>query len=270
MNYELGIIGAGNMAEAIVRGVIASGLLQPSQVFAADPTPARLDLFRNELGVRTSDDNAEVAERSRTVLLSVKPQQMEAALEQLKPAIGARTLLVSIAAGISTRFIEQALDEARRPRVIRVMPNTPMLVGAGMAALSGGRWATDADLAAARSIFQAAATVIEVPEDRMDAVTAVSGSGPAYVFFLVEQMIAAGIDLGLTPGQATQLASQTALGAAKMLTSSPDTAAELRRKVTSPNGTTEAAISHLQANNWPTITTDAIRSAARRSAELGV
>lgn len=269
MTYELGIIGAGNMAEAIVRGVIASGLFQPSQIFAADPTPARLDLFRNELGVRTSDENAEVAERSRVLLLSVKPQQMKAALEQIKPAVSERTLLISIAAGISSRLIEQTIGEDRRPRVIRSMPNTPMLVGAGMVAISAGRWATQEDLAAARGIFEAAAAVVEVPEDRMDAVTAVSGSGPAYVFFLVEQMIAAGVELGLTSEQATQLATQTALGAAKMLAAGTDTAQELRRKVTSPKGTTEAAITHLQANNWPTITTEAIRAAARRSAELG-
>jgi pyrroline-5-carboxylate reductase len=268
MTYELGIIGAGNMAEAIARGVIASGLYLPQQIFAADPSAARLDLFRNELGVRTTDDNAEVAQHSRILLLSVKPQMMRTALEQLRSAITADALLISIAAGISTALIETAIGTDRRPRVIRCMPNTPMLVGAGMSALSRGRHATDDDLARATRIFSAAGQVLTVDESHMDAVTAVSGSGPAYFFFLVEQMIAAGVSLGLTDTQARQLAAQTALGAATMLTTTPDTPAELRRKVTSPNGTTHAAITYLESNGWPTITADAVRAAAKRSAEL--
>ncbi len=267
MTYELGIIGAGNMAEAIVRGVIGAGVYLPQQVFAADPSPQRLDLFRNELGVRTSDDNSEVAERSRVLLLSVKPQQMKVALEQIRSALRSDTLLISIAAGISTSFIENVLSD-RRARVIRCMPNTPMLVGAGMAALCAGAHATDDDLEQAKRIFSSAAEVITVPEVHMDAVTAVSGSGPAYIFFLVEQMIAAGVSLGLEEDQARQLACQTALGAARMLVQGSDSAAELRRKVTSPNGTTHAAITHLEAGGWPTITLEAIRAAARRSAEL--
>jgi len=269
MAYELGFIGAGNMAEAIARGVIGAGVFQPSQVLAADPSAERLDLFRNELGIRTTDDNAAVAERCRIVLLCVKPQQMADVLQQIRPAANPQALFISIAAGISSRFFEEALDASRQPRVIRVMPNTPMLVGAGMVAAAAGRWATADDLAAARQIFQSAADVMELDESLMDAVTAVSGSGPAYFFFLVEQMIQAGVKLGLSADQARQLASQTALGAARMLTSSRDTPDELRRKVTSPGGTTQAAITHLQENHWPQITVEAILAAAKRSAELG-
>jgi pyrroline-5-carboxylate reductase len=268
MTYELGIIGAGNMAEAIARGVISSGLYLPQQVFAADPSPQRLDLFRNQLGVRTSDDNAAVAQHSRILLLSVKPQMMRTALEQLRPALPADALVISIAAGVSTGAIEAALGPQRTPRVIRCMPNTPMLVGAGMSALSAGAHATDDDLARATRIFSAAGQVLTVPEGQMDAVTAVSGSGPAYVFFLVEQMIAAGVSLGLSESEARQLASQTALGAARMLTTAPDAPQDLRRKVTSPNGTTHAAITHLEAHGWPAITIEAVRAAARRSQEL--
>jgi pyrroline-5-carboxylate reductase len=178
-------------------------------------------------------------------------------------------LVVSIAAGISTRFIETHLGARAKWRVIRTMPNTPMLVGEGMVAMSPGSNATAADLAAARRIFESAATVIEVEEDKLDAVTAISGSGPAYFFFLVEQMIKAGVEMGLTPDQARTLASTTASGAAKMLLSSGDSPEELRRKVTSPNGTTHAAITHMQQAGWPDITVAALHAACRRSKELG-
>ena len=268
MAYELGIIGAGNMAEAIVRGVTARGLLKPDQILAADVSPERLALFQNQLGVAHAANNAAVAAQSKAILLSVKPQQMQAALDEMKRSLSPQTLIISIAAGISSSFIERACDDNQPWRVIRTMPNTPMLVGEGMVAISRGRHATDADLAYARRIFESAATVIEVLEDKIDAVTAVSGSGPAYFFFLVEQMVRAGIELGLTAAQAHTLATRTALGAAKMLTSSSDAPAELRRKVTSPNGTTHAAITLMESKNWPQITIDAIKAAAQRSREL--
>ena len=149
------------------------------------------------------------------------------------------------------------------------MPNTPMLVGEGMVAIARGANATVEDASTAGTIFQAAATVIEVDEDKIDAVTAVSGSGPAYVFYLVEQMIRAGIELGLTPGQAHTLATRTALGAARMLTTSDESPAALRRKVTSPGGTTHAAISHMDDHQWARVTVEAVKAAERRGKELG-
>jgi pyrroline-5-carboxylate reductase len=179
------------------------------------------------------------------------------------------TLVVSIAAGIGTGFIEKHLGAGKKWRVVRSMPNTPMLVGEGMVAIAPGANATPDDLAAARKLFEAAADVIEVNESKMDTVTAVSGSGPAYFFLLVEQMIQAATELGLSPEQAAQLAKKTAVGAAKMLVTSSDTPAELRRKVTSPGGTTEAAITHMSKNNWPQIAVDAIKAAERRGKELG-
>jgi pyrroline-5-carboxylate reductase len=191
------------------------------------------------------------------------------ALTGLGSVLTERNLIVSIAAGIGTAFIEKHLGGDTRWRVIRTMPNTPMLVGEGMVAMAPGAHATTEDLASARRLFEAAADVIELDERHMDTVTAVSGSGPAYFFFLVEQMIQAGIDLGLTPEQAAQLAKKTAAGAAKMLATSTDPPAELRRKVTSPGGTTEAAINHMTHNAWPKITVDAIKAAQRRGKELG-
>ncbi len=275
--YELGIIGAGNMAEAIARGVMARNLIRADRMIAADVSPQRRELFERELKVRAVESNADVARQSRVVLLSLKPQHMADALTALTRAMSEQTLIVSIAAGISTVFIEQRLTSASsvepgggtRWRVVRVMPNTPMLVGEGMSGIARGENASDDDMAQVRRIFESAGDVIEVAEDQMNAVTALSGSGPAYFFLLVEQMIAAGVDMGLSPEHARQLAATTAMGAAKMLVTSADAPEELRRRVTSPGGTTHAAIAHLQAQNVPQAIVDAIKAAERRGRELG-
>jgi len=269
MGSKLGIIGAGNMAEAIVRGVLRAGVMKPTDILAADVSPARRSLFHNELHVTAIENPAEVAKESNTLLLSVKPQQMAAVLAELSPAMAPDTLVISIAAGISSAFIEKHLGRGNDWRVVRTMPNTPMLVGEGMVALAAGEHATADDLATARRLFESAASVIEVREDQIDAVTAVSGSGPAYFFFLVEQMVAAGVALGLSPDQAHQLATKTALGSAKMLMTSTDSPAELRRKVTSPGGTTHAAITHMQNQKVDQSIIDALKAAAARGKELG-
>jgi pyrroline-5-carboxylate reductase len=269
MKYELGILGSGNMAEAIVRGVLNAQRLTPQQIIAADVSAERRKFFQDELGVIAIEDNAAVARQSRIVLLSVKPQMMQAALGGIGKVMSADSLVISIAAGISCEFIESALGETAAWRVVRSMPNTPMLVGQGMVAVAAGKNATADDIAAARHLFECAADVIEVFETQIDAVTAISGSGPAYFFFLVEQMIAAGIQLGLSPEQSRKLAAKTALGAATMLTTSPDSPAELRRKVTSPGGTTAAAIASMESHGLPQIVIDAIKAAEKRSKELG-
>ncbi len=269
MSHDLAILGAGNMAEAIARGVIRSGLLSPGRIIAADPSAARRELFQNELKIEATDDNRATVGDAATVLLSVKPQHMGDVLAALASALGPETLIVSIAAGISTGFIEKHLGGTGKWRVVRAMPNTPMLVGEGMVALAPGAHATDADVATARRLFETAATVIQVAEDQIDAVTALSGSGPAYVFFLVEHMIRAGVEMGLSPEHAHQLATKTAFGSAKMLVTSSDSPQELRRKVTSPGGTTHAAVSHMEARDMPVIIVDALKAARERGRELG-
>lgn len=266
--YDLGIIGAGNMAEAIARGVIRSALLRPDQIIAADVSPARRQVFCDQLGVRAVESNADAARYARTVLLSVKPQQMAEALATVGGAMRPDALIVSIAAGTPTEFIERHLGEREKPRVVRAMPNTPMLVGEGMTALAAGANATPDDVRRARKIFESAGAVIEVTESLMNAVTALSGSGPAYFFYLAEHMIAAGEKMGLTREQARTLAARTAAGAAKMLVESSDAPDELRRKVTSPGGTTEAAIRHMDANGIAKVVQDAILAAERRGKEL--
>jgi pyrroline-5-carboxylate reductase len=269
MAYELAIIGAGNMAEAIVRGVTSQGVLRPDQIIASDVVPQRRALFEDQLHVKSISDNTEAARQARTLLLSVKPQQMPVALSGIGSVISPDTLIISIAAGIGTTYIERHLGARSQWRVVRSMPNTPMLVGEGMVALARGAHATDADMVSARKLFESAADVIEVAEDKIDTVTAVSGSGPAYFFLLVEQMIKAAIELGLTPEQASKLATKTAAGAAKMMASSNESPESLRRKVTSPGGTTQAAIMFMESHGWPQITFDAIKAAESRGKELG-
>jgi pyrroline-5-carboxylate reductase len=268
VSYELAIIGAGNMAEAIARGLIDGRVYTPQQLIAADVSPERRELFQRQLLIKCVESPADAASDARRVLLSVKPQNMKDVLAEMKPVIADDALVISIAAGISSRFIEENLSP-RRCRVIRTMPNTPMLVGEGMAAISPSARATPQDLEEARRLFAPAATVIDVSEDKLDAVTALSGSGPAYFFFLVEQMIRAGVELGLSEKESHTLATRTALGAAKMLVSSTDSPQELRRKVTSPKGTTYAAITHMEQHDWPQVVVDALKAAHRRSRELG-
>jgi pyrroline-5-carboxylate reductase len=269
MSFQLGFIGAGNMAEAIARGVTSSGLFKPTEILAADISAERRSLFADRLKIRAVEDAAAVASQCPTILLAVKPQHIAAVLPAIGEVAKTDVLVITIAAGISTRYIASAMGQRSPWRVVRAMPNTPMLVGKGMVAICPGERATAADLTKARRIFESAASVVELKEEMMDAVTAVSGSGPAYVFFLIEQMIRAGVELGLTPEQAHKLATQTALGAAQMLTTSADAPAELRRKVTSPGGTTYAAISHMESQQLPQIVVDAVKAAAKRSHELG-
>lgn len=269
MQCKLGFIGAGNMAEAIARGVLSSGLFRPAEVIAADVSPVRRSLFADELKIRAVEEAMSVVTQSETLVLAVKPQHMPEMLASIRELLSEKHLIISIAAGISTHYLQQSLSPTLKLRIVRAMPNTPMLVGKGMVAVAAGVNATSADIAMAQRIFQCAASVVELKEDQIDAVTAVSGSGPAYVFYLVEQMVQAGIDLGLSPEVAHQLATQTALGAAHMLVNSKDTPAELRRKVTSPGGTTQAAITHMEQNQFPTIVIDALKAACNRSKELG-
>src|SRR5437879_5977868 len=264
MGHELGIVGAGNMAEAIARSVIAAGVIRKEEVVAADVSGARREVFAKQIGARAVEKSEEAAAGARMVLLSVKPQQMKEVLGGIGRVISTDVLIISIAAGISSEFIEKNLGGGMAWRVIRAMPNTPMLGGKGMVALARGRAASEQDLAAARRIFEAGATVLELDEEKMDAVTAMSGSGPPYFFYLVEQMIKAGVTLGLSPQEAEVLATRTCIGAAAMLEGSKERPQELRKKVTSPGGTTQAAIEMMESKQIGEILVAAIRRAAER------
>jgi pyrroline-5-carboxylate reductase len=266
----IGFIGAGNMAEAIARGLLRTAVYQPSDIRATDPNPERQRVFSDDLGIECADNCQKAAGGADIVILAVKPFIMAEALQQLAPSLKQGALVISIAAGISSRFIEDTLSAANAAvRVVRVMPNTPMLVGKGMSALARGRLATEHDLIAAERIFSAGGATVRVTEDLLDAVTAVSGSGPAYIFFLTEALAQAGVAAGLTDQQAAQLSRQTVIGAAELLAQSKDSPQELRRKVTTPKGTTQAAIETLEAGGFAGLMTKAIAAAAARSKELG-
>ncbi|RLB52272.1 MAG: pyrroline-5-carboxylate reductase [Deltaproteobacteria bacterium] len=260
-------LGAGNMAGALIGGLTAGdAALGGARVWATDPRAERRLELEEAHGIKTGVDNAEAARWADIVVLAVKPQVLGAVLGDLEGQLGAKHLVISVAAGVSIRAIEAKLGPAR---VIRAMPNTPALVGAGATAFARGPRATSADAAAARDLFESVGVVLEVEEDRLDAVTGLSGSGPAYVFRLVEGMVAGGIAAGLTDDDATLLAVQTVAGAARLLRESTDTPARLREKVTSPGGTTQAGLDHLAAHDFHETVKGAVTAATERSVELG-
>ncbi len=263
---ELGVIGAGNMAEAILRGAIAAKVLPAGGVVVSDTQKPRLDLFASQLGVATTTDNT-VPARCRRILLAVKPQMMAAVLEGIASAVGPETLIITIAAGIKTSFIHGKL--LGKGRIVRVMPNTPMLVGMGASALCPGPGAGEAEMTWSERLFASCGTTVRVSEPMIDAVTAVSGSGPAYFFYLVEAMTAAGVAEGLDENVALALAVQTCRGAGEMLARTGEKPEALRARVTSPNGTTQAAIEMMDAKSVKPALIAAIRRAAERSRELG-
>jgi len=260
------IIGAGNMGEALVRGLLTTGAVDHRQLIAADVRPHRLELFATQFGIPVVADNTIAASGADILLLAVKPQQMSEVLAGLRGSVSPRHLVVSIAAGITTTRIERELGDTTR--VVRVMPNTPAQIGEGAAALCRGRHATEEDLSAAEAILGAVGTTVRTDEAFLDAVTAVSGTGPAYVFLIAEAMIRAGVDLGLSEELSRALTLQTILGAARLMMESGEDPATLRRKVTSPNGTTEAAMKVMAEGRLVEVFIEAVKAAARRSREL--
>lgn len=266
LKKNLGFIGAGNMAEALIRGMLAAGAAGPEQIIAFDISEARRSRMRELFGIRVAADSAEAARRADALILAVKPKDIETALTSIKDAVRPEALVLSIAAGVRTGRLERGLAEGAR--VIRVMPNTPALVGKGVCALCAGARATTADMAAARALFGAVGLALEIEERLMDAVTAVSGSGPAYVFYLAEAMICAARELGLEEAAARAMTAAVIEGAGRMLELPGADAEELRARVASKGGTTEAAMSVLEAGDVKACLIRAIKAAAARSAEL--
>ena len=264
--YQLGVIGCGNMAEALLRGVIGANFMQISSIVACDPSLERRKVFNRELRLQVEEDNSAAASAQR-VMLAVKPQVMSEVLAAIAPHVREDALVVSIAAGVTTAQLDAGLGG--KGRIIRVMPNTPMLVGAGMSVLAAGPRAEKDDLLWAQKLFAICGLAIVAEEHLLDAVTAVSGSGPAYFFYLIEAMIAAGTAEGLDADVAKLLAVQTCVGAGKLLTETGEPPEGLRARVTSPGGTTQRAIETLDAAAVKDSLTAAIRAAARRSRELG-
>lgn len=264
--FPLGFIGAGNMAEAIVRALLSRGVARPSDLLVADPAKSRRELF-STIGVSAIADNREVARRAATLVLSCKPQQMREVLAEVASDLPPSTLVVSIAAGIDTATIRRHLARPGQP-VVRVMPNTPLLVGEGMAAIAPAEGVSQDAVQLVLQLFEVAGRVVEVTEDLMDAVTAVSGSGPAYFFLLTEHLKRAAVELGLDEETAEVLARQTALGAAVMMVKSVESLEVLRQRVTSPGGTTQAAVESLEKAGFPEAFRRAVHAAAERGRQL--
>lgn len=276
---KIGFIGGGNMAEAMLGALLRTGVSESDRLYVSDVRPERRAYLAERYGIKTSADNGEVFSACDLVVLAVKPQVMEEVLSGLMAnescrRLSARKLVVSIAAGIPLRkleafFYEEATEaEKTNLPLIRVMPNTPALVLTGMCGMSTNAYVTGADKALARTLLEATGRVIEFPEDRLDAVTAVSGSGPAYVFYLAEAMSEAGVSLGLAPADVAVLVQQTMAGAVQLLQESGDAPAVLREKVTSPGGTTEAALRVMDAGGVKEQIVSAMRAAWVRAGEL--
>ena len=261
----LGIIGCGKMGRALLGGILESGLYQPDQVFAHDAYQVAVEGLVTDFGVVAAGSNEAVVESAETVLLCVKPQGFLEMLAELGDVQG--RLLISIAAGIRLDAIESVTGG--RHRVVRVMPNTPALVGRGASGFALGASATEADADLVERILASVGYATRVTEDQLDAVTAVSGSGPAYVFLMIEALVQGGIDQGLEPEVALDLAVHTVGGAAALLQETGESPGQLRENVTSPNGTTFAALESFRSNDFEAIVRKAMKACYDRSVELG-
>jgi pyrroline-5-carboxylate reductase len=261
-----GFLGYGNMARALIEGLCARGLARADAICIHDTDPARADAAR-AAGLRVAGDAAGLARDADVLVLAVKPQQMDAALAPLLPGFDPRTLVVSIAAGVTLGRLAGHFGTGAR--LVRVMPNTPALVGAGAAGIALGDQCTADDRARVVAMFEAVGVAEVVPESALDAVTALSGSGPAYFFRMVECLTEAAVGEGLEPQAAARLAAQTLLGAGRLLAESGEAPGALRERVTSKGGTTAAALDSLGRDGFQAVVGRAVAAAAARSRELG-
>ena len=267
LDKTIGFLGAGNMAEALIRGLIQGNVLGPERILASAPRTERLDELKRLYQITTSTDNVEVARQSDILVLSVKPQILEKLMREVATSLAPHTLIISVAAGIDTHAIESHL--LRGARVVRAMPNTPALVRAGATAISRGLHATDADLAEARTIFDAVGITVTLDESQLDAVTGLSGSGPAYIFLILEALADAGVKVGLSRRNAQRLAAQTVMGSAKLLLDTDEHPGKLKDMVTSPGGTAIAGLHTLEEGGLRTTLINAVETATKRARELG-
>jgi pyrroline-5-carboxylate reductase len=264
---KIGFIGAGNMAGALIKGLLRAGQHGPADLGASDPIDAQLRRLKRLHKIDITRDNRELVRQSQTVILAVKPQNMAAVLDEIRPEVTPRKLFISIAAGFPLRRLETGLGG--QARVVRVMPNTPVLVGRGISVAVAGSRATPADLKQTLKLFKAVGEAVSITgEDLLDAVTALSGSGPAFVYLFADSLIEGGVRGGLPQTLATQLAHATVGGAAAMLTESGLSSRELRDMVTSPGGTTLAGLNALESFHVRDALIAAVEAATRRAREL--
>jgi len=263
---KIGIIGSGAMGEAMVTGLVHSRLVEPGRIVITDANMARVAVLAEKSGVGTAGGNRELVQACDLVLLAVKPKVVPDVLREVKGLWRPDQTLVSIAAGVPTALLEELAGLALP--VVRVMPNTPCLVGEGASAVCAGRYAGEEHLSEVKTLFRAVGLAVQVEESLMDAVTGLSGSGPAYMFLICEALTDAGVRLGLTRQVAISLAAQTMLGAARMVLTTGEHPAELKNRVTTPAGTTAEGLLALEKGGLRVVLDMAVNDAAARSREM--
>jgi pyrroline-5-carboxylate reductase len=264
---KVGFLGAGKMATALAQGFLRAGLVQPGHLMASDPYEPARAAFAKDTGARATAANAEVASAATTLVLAVKPDQVDGVLAEIRPHFSEQHLLLSIAAGVPLARMEKALPAGAR--AVRVMPNTPALLGASASAFAPGAHARPEDAALAQKLFASVGVVFQVKESLLDAVTGLSGSGPAYAFLLIEALSDGGVAAGLPRDVATKLAAQTLLGAARMVLETGQHPGALKDQVTSPGGTTIEGLHELEKAGVRGALINAVRAATEKSRKLG-
>jgi pyrroline-5-carboxylate reductase len=264
---RLGFLGSGNMAAALVGGLVHGEVLPPAHILASDVNAERLEQLSQQFGIRTTMDNHQLLRESDVVVLAVKPQVIDKVLTQIGADVRPDQLVVSVAAGVPIEALESRLP--RGSRVVRAMPNTPATVQAGATAVSGGAHASADDLRIARELFEAVGRVVVLDEGLLDAVTGLSGSGPAYVMLIIEALADGGVKVGLHRDTALLLAAQTVFGSAKLLLETGEHPGRLKDMVTSPGGTAIAGLHTLESGALRKTLIDAVETASKRAAELG-
>lgn len=264
---KIGFVGAGNMAEALIRGLTGSRSVDPQLITVSEPLSERRAFMATTYGIAALADNRELAASADVLVLAVKPQVAAQVLDEMAPLTGPDKLVISIVAGLTTAVMQKSL--ARETRIIRTVPNTPVFVGEGMVAVADDGPALPEDYALAEALFNPVARTALMPEKLMDAALGVSGSGPAYVFLIIEALSDGGVKMGLPRPTALTLAAQTLLGAAKMCLESGKHPGQLKDMVTSPAGTTIAALHRMEAAGVRAALIEAVEAAARRAEELG-
>ena len=265
MNSKIGFIGCGNMGEALVKGLLDKGIVKKAKILASDARASRRKYIQRRYKIKVTSSNETVAENCAVIILAVKPRNIDAALKSVRDKINVYKIIISIVAGVKIKHIQKSLPKCR---LIRVMPNTPALVGSGITAICKSKTARAADFYLAKKLFSSVGNVAEVSEGLMDIVTATSGSGPAYFFLLAEAMIKAGVSNGLSRKTSEQLVLNTALGAAMLARDSAKPMSRLIKKVASKGGTTEAALEVFAKRGFENIVKEAVRAATKRSKEL--
>ena len=267
MDKTIGFIGAGKMATAIIKGLLSSGLFDKDHIIASEPNKDYAHKIEKELGIKMVHNNREAAAEADIILLAVKPFVVKEVLTEIEDRIDDTKLIVTIAAGISSKKVEDVLEKTAR--VVKVMPNTPALLGVGMSAVCKGEHASDEDFDEVVKIFESVGKVVKVKEQEIDAITGVSGSGPAFYYYIIDEIAKAGEKLGLDYNMALVLSAQTALGAAKMILESGVEPSQLITNVTTPGGTTAEGNKVLQESNISEILFETVKKTAEKSALMG-